>query len=93
MQMGLARRKKPPRRKSIRERCVCGGRIGLWKETGVLELANLRWSQILTSQDLCGLSPINLCASNALSGRDADQYAATLFLHDSDACHDVVAGY
>ena len=41
-------------------------------------------------QDLCGLSPINLVrSSNALSGRAADQYAALLFLHDSDAGHDM----
>jgi hypothetical protein len=93
MQMGMARRKSHRDASQFGSSACVAVELGCGRRQRVLELANLRWSQILTSQDLCGLSPINLCASNALSGRDADQYAATLFLHDSDACHDVVAGY
>lgn len=65
----------------------CGRRKRVWSsEPQVVTIPNV--------QDLCGLSPINLVRlSNALSGRAADQYAATLFFHDSDAGHDVVAVY
>jgi hypothetical protein len=66
----------------------------LWKKKKSPGVANLSWSRFLSVQNLCGLSPINLVRlSNALSGRVADQYAAILFLHDSDAGHDVVAVY
>jgi hypothetical protein len=84
---------KPQECRSVREQCVRGGRIGLWqkkKSTGVGEPEVVTIPNV---QDLCGLSPINLVRlSNALSDRAADQYAAILFLHDSRAGHDVVAG-
>jgi hypothetical protein len=73
---------------------VCGGRIGLWKQKKGTGVGEPEVVTVPNVQDLCGLSPINLVRlSNALSGRAADQYAAILFLHDSGAGHDVVAGY
>jgi hypothetical protein len=80
--------------RSVREQCVCGGRIGLWKQKKGTGVGEPEVVTVPNVQDLCGLSPINLVRlSNALSGRAADQYAAILFLHDSGAGHDVVAGY
>jgi hypothetical protein len=79
---------------SVRLQCVSGGRIGLRKKKKSTGSSEPQVVTIPKVQDLCGLSPINLVRlSNALSGRAADQYAATLFLHDSDAGHDVVALY
>jgi len=91
MQTDMARRIGQPQKcRSVRKRCACGDRIGMWEKKKSIGVGEPEVVTIPNLQDLCGLSPINLVRfRNALSGRAAGQYAAVLFLHDSDAGHDM----